>query len=163
MAKIAVGRPLYGLWQPKCWHIASPQAPGLVHSRGRFIKGYWWSCNALPSLSCLFTPKPLPSAPVQAHTTGAAWCLGLRLCKDGPPLLPRSQFTQLGPYQVILTLWHLSVCLHPPTVSERSGLLLAKNGQNRALETTIWAVAAKISGYSLSPGIVHSCGRCTKG
>ena len=68
-----------------------------------------------------------------------------------------------GPYQVLLTIWHLSVFLRPPTLSERSGLLLANNGQNRPRETTIWAVAAKMSAYSLSPGLVHSRGRCTKG
>ena len=130
MAKIAPERPLYGLWRPKCRHVASPQAFSIhVESVPRDAGG-----AATPCPPCLahsgrnIYPQPLRRHTQQGPLWPGVWIQGSvrtdHHCFRGlnPP--------KRGPYQVFLTLWHLSVCLHPPTLSESSGLLFAKNGQS---------------------------------
>ena len=125
LAKIAPERPLYGLWRPKCRHIASPQAWS-IHVGGipRDTGG-----AATPHSPCLAVsgrnlyPQPLLRHTQQGPLWPGVWVQGSvrtdHHCFRGlnPP--------NGGPYQVFLTIWHLSVCLRPPTLSERSGLLLS--------------------------------------
>ena len=109
-------------------------SPGLVHPRGRCTKGYWWRCNT--SSPCLaFSGRNLYLQPLHRHTQlGPLWP---GIWVRGSVRTDHHCFRGLnqpngGPYQVYLTIWHLSVCLHPPTaVSERFGLLIAKNGRHR--------------------------------
>ena len=114
--QIAPERPLYGLWRPKCRHIASPQALS-IHVGGvpKDTGG-----AAMPHSHCLaISGRNLYPQPLRRHTTqqGPLWP-GVWI--RGSVRTDHHCFRGLnpphgGPYQVFLTIWHLSVCLHPPT------------------------------------------------
>ena len=90
--------------------------------------------------------------------------MGPRLRKDGPPLLHRSQSIQWESIPSVLDpLAPLS--LHPSAhiVKKFGPALSCKLPKLPLRDHYIWAVAAKMSAYTLSAGLVHSHGRCTKG
>ena len=117
------------MWAVAAKMSAYSLSTGLVHSCGRCTKGFWWICNA--SLPCLpFSGRNLYPQPLLRHTQQGPLLPGVWV--RGSVRTDHHCFRGLnplngGPYQVFLTIWHLSVFLRPPTLSERFGLLLANN------------------------------------